>query len=79
MKPLFKWSGGKTKEIGKIVPLLPKQYDEYYEPFIGGGALWFHLMPGASHINDNYKAVANFYSVLKQDPNKVDQSSKLNS
>lgn len=71
MKPLFKWSGGKTKEIGKIVPLLPKQYNEYYEPFIGGGALWFHLMPGVSHINDNYKAVANFYSVLKQDPIKL--------
>jgi len=71
MKPLFKWSGGKTKEISKILPLMPKEYDSYYEPFIGGGALWFHLIPPKCHINDNYEAVANFYTVLKQDPMKL--------
>ena len=71
MKPLFKWSGGKTKEISKINLFMPKSYDDYYEPFIGGGALWLNTMPKNSFINDNYEAVANFYSVLKQDPVKL--------
>lgn len=78
MKPLFKWSGGKTKELKYIIPLLPKEYNSYYEPFIGGGALWLNLMPSRSYINDNYSAVANFYSVLKQDPIKlIDHLNKL--
>jgi DNA adenine methylase len=71
MKPFFKWSGGKTRELSKIKPWIPKTFNEYWEPFIGGGALWLDLCPGKSHINDNYEQVANFYSVLKQDPSKL--------
>lgn len=71
MKPFFKWSGGKTREIARILKWIPENYNEYWEPFVGGGALWLHLQPERSHINDNYSAVANFYSVLKNDPARL--------
>ena len=44
MKPIIKWPGGKSGEIQKIHDLIPP-FDRYIEPFFGGGALFFHLMP----------------------------------
>jgi len=71
MKPFFKWSGGKSKELSKIRKYLPQNYDGYYEPFIGGGALWLDTKPVKSYINDSYPAVSNFYNVLKKDPKSL--------
>ena len=69
MKPLFKWSGGKSKEINKIINHIPKNYDTYFEPFVGGGALWLHLEHSPSVVNDNYYDVANFYLQLQKHKN----------
>ena len=43
LQPLIKWAGGKEQELDKIIPNLPKKINKYYEPFIGGGALYFYL------------------------------------
>jgi DNA adenine methylase len=51
--PLLKWPGGKRKLLGKILPLLPQQFGKYYEPFLGGGALFFALQPGLASLSDN--------------------------
>jgi hypothetical protein len=45
LSPLIKWSGGKGDEIKRFENHIPKNYDTYIEPFIGGGALFFHLAP----------------------------------
>jgi len=50
--PFVKWAGGKTQIINKLMDYLPKEYNEYYEPFVGGGALLFSLKPSIAHIND---------------------------
>lgn len=71
MKPLFKWSGGKSKELIHIKKHLPIGFNVYFEPFLGGGSLWFDLMPNKSIVNDNYKDVSNFYKVLKLDTEKL--------
>jgi len=42
-RPFLKWAGGKTQLLSPIEALLPKSIRTYYEPFIGGGALFFHL------------------------------------
>ena len=44
-KPFVKWAGGKRKLVKKFVHLIPKKFNRYFEPFIGGGALYFHLNP----------------------------------
>tara|TARA_Y100000114_G_scaffold118369_1_gene112915 strand:+ start:1299 stop:2357 length:1059 start_codon:yes stop_codon:yes gene_type:complete len=77
MKPFFKWSGGKRKEIPLVEPLIPKNYDTFYEPFLGAGALWLHLEPKKSVVNDNYDEVINFYKVLQKDTDKFIE--KINS
>ena len=45
MKPFTKWTGGKRKLLPILTELLPDDFNRYYEPFIGGGALLFKLLP----------------------------------
>lgn len=52
MHPFVKWAGGKTQLLNKLHELMPKEYNRYYEPFIGGGALLFSVTPKNFTIND---------------------------
>lgn len=42
-RPFLKWAGGKRSLLGHISPRLPDRIRTYYEPFVGGGAVFFHL------------------------------------
>jgi|TARA_R110000824_G_scaffold270323_5_gene458757 DNA adenine methylase len=64
MNPFFKWSGGKRKELKNIKAYMPDGFHTYYEPFLGGGALWLDLCPARSVVNDSYDDVMDFYKVL---------------
>lgn len=63
MRTLIKWPGGKKNEIKYIEYLIPK-FDNYVEPFFGGGALFFELEPENAYINDFSKDLIQFYSLL---------------
>lgn len=63
-KPFVKWAGGKRQIIDKLKQYVPDEFDTYYEPFIGGGALLFELSPKRAVINDSNKELMNVYSVL---------------
>lgn len=63
-KPFVKWAGGKRQIIDKLKRYVPDQFDTYYEPFIGGGALLFELSPRRAVINDSNEELMNVYSVL---------------
>ncbi|MDD3568866.1 MAG: DNA adenine methylase [Bacteroidales bacterium] len=65
--PFLKWVGGKRQLLPKIVEHLPKNIRElrYFEPFIGGGAVLFHLQPENAVINDFNKELINVYNVVK--------------
>ena len=65
MKPLIKYRGGKTREIPHLIQHIPKKYDTYLEPFVGGGALFFHLEPEKATIGDINKQLITFYKQLK--------------
>ncbi len=52
MHPFVKWAGGKTQILEKIEELMPKKYNRYFEPFVGGGALLFDIAPKDFVIND---------------------------
>lgn len=64
MNPLIKWPGGKSREIDKIKPLIPK-HCRYVEPFFGGGALFFNLTPPNAAINDISKSLIQYYQLIK--------------
>ncbi len=44
-QPFVKWVGGKRGLLSQIIPLLQKKLNNYFEPFVGGGALFFELSP----------------------------------
>lgn len=60
MKPLVKWSGGKTDEIATFSEYIP-EYKTYIEPFVGGGSLFFRLSPTTAVINDVHTELIAFY------------------
>jgi len=64
LKPLIKWSGGKGDEIKEILPYLPSSYSTYIEPFIGGGALYFHLAPQKAIISDVHTELIDLYQSI---------------
>ena len=66
-KPFVKWAGGKRQVIDELKKYVPVEFDTYYEPFIGGGALLFELSPKKAVINDSNKELMNVYEVLCDD------------
>lgn len=70
MNPLIKWPGGKSGEISKIEKYIPK-YKRYIEPFFGGGALFFHLKPKTSSINDISTSLIEYYNLIKCQDKKL--------
>lgn len=59
--PFIKWAGGKRQILSQIRERLPEKFGNYYEPFIGGGAVTFDLLPDNAVINDINKALINTY------------------
>ena len=58
IKPFLKWAGGKTQLLSELHKYVPKNFNKYIEPFIGGGAMFFSLNPNKSII-----ASSGIYSV----------------
>jgi DNA adenine methylase len=51
-RPFVKWAGGKRQLLSELLRHVPKEYSRYFEPFVGGGALFFHLQPGKAVLAD---------------------------
>ena len=66
-KPFVKWAGGKRQIIDELKKYIPDEFNTYYEPFIGGGALLFELAPKKAVINDSNAELMNVYQVLCYD------------
>ncbi|NJK56829.1 MAG: DNA adenine methylase [Pleurocapsa sp. SU_5_0] len=70
-KPFLKWAGGKRQLLSVIQQYLPAKYTEYYEPFIGAGAMLFSLQPKSSTINDTNSELVNCYQVIRDQPEEL--------
>ena len=77
-KPFVKWAGGKRQIIDKLLELVPYEFDTYYEPFIGGGALLFELSPNKAVINDYNTELINVYECIKDADKYKKMCSELN-
>src|SRR6266478_9894135 len=62
---LLKWAGGKEQELKHILPLIPS-FDAYYEPFVGGGAVFFSIQSQRKFINDKSPDLFNLYVMTAQ-------------
>lgn len=65
MKSFIKWAGGKEKELPIILSNLPKKYNRYIEPFVGGGAVYFSIECNNSIINDKSDELINLYNLIQ--------------
>lgn len=64
-RPFIKWAGGKSQLISQYVSYFPKRYQNYYEPFVGGGAIFFHLQPSRSMLIDINLELVNVYRCVR--------------
>jgi len=70
LSPIIKWAGGKELELQQILPNLPNDFNRYYEPFIGGGAVFFSINKSEMFINDKSTELIDLYrKIKKQDYN----------
>lgn len=77
-KPFVKWAGGKRQILNELRKYIPEEYNCYYEPFIGGGALFFDLAPKKAVINDSNSELMNVYNVMCDDEKYSKMCSLLN-
>lgn len=65
MKPIIKYCGGKSREIKRFAKYFPDSFGTdsgtYYEPFLGGGAVFFELMPKRAFLSDSNRQLMSFY------------------
>lgn len=66
--PFVKWAGGKRQLLDRISERMPEYFGNYFEPFIGGGAVLFGLQPQNAVINDINPSLTNTYRIIKEKP-----------
>lgn len=66
MKPFLKWAGGKSQLLPELEKYIPQSFNQYIEPFLGGGAFYFYLNPSAPIISDLNEELIITYEVVKQ-------------
>lgn len=71
-KPFLKWAGGKQQLLSQLEPFFPNAFERYFEPFVGGGAVFFHLwntyrVPENVFLLDNNDELINAYRVVRDD------------
>ena len=66
-RPFVKWAGGKTQLLPELVARMPTHYNHYFEPFLGGGALFFALTPEPALISDVNPELINAYHIIQSD------------
>ncbi|WP_010279956.1 DNA adenine methylase [Paenibacillus senegalensis] len=74
--PFMKWAGGKKSLLAQIIPHLPRKFNCYYEPFLGGGALFFALQPKGAVLTDVNQNLINVYVEVRDNVEKIISSLK---
>jgi len=70
LSPILKWAGGKEQELKHIHPNMPTKINNYYEPFIGGGAVYFSLDSKKMFINDKSHELVSLYNAIATEDKK---------
>ena len=69
--PFVKWAGGKNQLLNELDSLIPSKFNSYFEPFLGGGAMFFHLVSDknltfTAYLSDTNEELIKTYKVVKE-------------
>ena len=70
-RPFIKWAGGKTRLLSQLVPHVPQRFNNYFEPFLGGGATFFAVRGrarGTCILSDLNEELVNAWATVRDDP-----------
>lgn len=70
-RPFLKWVGGKRQLLPDLVSRVPRSFGRYFEPFVGGGALFFHLRPREAVLADANERLIRTYRGVRDDVERV--------
>lgn len=78
VKPFLRWAGGKNWFIKHIDRFLPRDFNNYFEPFLGGASIFIHLseqdlLKGNIYLSDSNDSLINTYKALRDNPNELVQ------
>ena len=74
VQPFVKWAGGKRNLLPEIDKYLPKEFNDYYEPFLGGGAVYFHIyrnLKRKAFLSDINDELIHAYQSIKRNPEGI--------
>ncbi|HEX2173680.1 MAG TPA: DNA adenine methylase [Dehalococcoidia bacterium] len=71
MTPFVKWAGGKGQLLAQLDPYFPPHFRKYLEPFVGGGAVFFHLQPKRAVLGDSNEELITCYRVIRNSPEEL--------
>lgn len=74
--PFVRWAGGKSWLCPKITNFLPSNFEDYYEPFLGGGSVFFNLysrglLNSSSYLSDTNTKLTNAYKTVRDNPDAI--------
>lgn len=64
-RPFLKWAGGKTRLLPALRRYVPKKFERYFEPFLGGGAFFFDTAPDSAVLGDSNSDLISCYEVVR--------------
>lgn len=70
-RPFLRWAGSKRRLADQIISNFPSEFGTYYEPFLGGGSVFFGLEPETAVLGDKLEPLVECYSVVRDRPGEV--------
>lgn len=71
IRPFLRWAGSKRRLLKHLLPYIPAKWNKYYEPFLGGGALFFLLGPSHAEVSDVSAPLIATYRGVRHDPEGI--------
>jgi DNA adenine methylase len=71
LQPFLKWAGGKQSLFSQLEPHFPARWNRYFEPFLGGGAVFLRLRPNRARLSDINPRLIDCYRAIRDDVDEV--------
>jgi len=71
IRPFLRWAGSKRRLLRFLTPYVPQEFGKYFEPFLGGGAMFFYLGPKRAEVSDASAALIDTYRAVRSHSREI--------